>query len=1013
MVNPAKVGSSSGTQAGGSKSPVTLDALKSHCAQKLGVSPDALDGDETLKILKALLEALERAAVPQLTIGEPDLQRLRKAHALDQFNPGEPPTGFEAGKAQIPNAAKSFLVTTPDRTFKLAGSVDEKHLLHRLVSSVGLNPQSLSPAAAGVIRNAIGKNLTNKDNWEKMARALKKVALDEGHLGAPASAPSADASRSSAARAAHSATAAAPTRGPERVALQRSASVPRNLARALGGEPSTRAPSPTPAGGSIRSPFSLRAQEMGSAVNEVALATELAHEIGGGEERRNEIQALLTRARTKDGRLDLEALGSAAREKILANEDHPNHANAQVGRLASSLMKMSTAGRRPVVSPSEAEQEMHLGMAAASLACLGEGGEPLTRKLMSILEKRELGRGREASTSRGAASQKGVHAAPGATPPTRPSSGTGAQASAATPRGATNTTPGAAPTQPAPKGAPVTGASRVAPSRASSRAGEDDAAQVAEKLVDTLLPGGTQPERDQLRQTLQGHVTAAITPEGFDRAQLTHHILDALIADKSHFHSTQAQNLKTTLQAAQQMGPNVAERIAHDAAGAVIGMLTADGQSKVGDINNYLGTLRTRPLQAPPPPPGGPAPGAAVAPITVGMLPAELTAKYSPEMLERACEAAAGFGVGKDASHGADVVRELADVFSRSWRASGPAGPGGPEPHRVVQNSLRKLVDQGLVPPTELQQFMDFANAATQRLQGAQAALQGIAAEQAQLQQTLAAHGGANPTADQRAHPERQNAEARLQQLAQHQQMYTQQAMNEQQSLHALMNKALTPLVLYASDPVNYAEQVKKMNEAAQGAQVPNANPEVDPIKDSIRFQRAMNCAAILSDKSLSVEDMIFLFMMWFVAGTDRERELKMQQIVELDQRDSGFRAQREAVQKELNKNGEELKNISEEVKNTQKQIELGEGIKTGVDLTPQRNRLEELKVKESMLTRTQNDLKVQNEKLGADLDRAPQSRELKFMELRYLDQTRENIINMVRSMLEEMGRNVQQIWRQ
>lgn len=59
----------------------------------------------------------------------------------------------------------------------------------------------------------------------------------------------------------------------------------------------------------------------------------------------------------------------------------------------------------------------------------------------------------------------------------------------------------------------------------------------------------------------------------------------------------------------------------------------------------------------------------------------------------------------------------------------------------------------------------------------------------------------------------------------------------------------------------------------------------VNPEQLTIQQRRAVKCGEILADPALTIEDKIFLFMMWFVAFSDEEREKKLQELVQMDRK--------------------------------------------------------------------------------------------------------------------------------
>jgi hypothetical protein len=191
----------------------------------------------------------------------------------------------------------------------------------------------------------------------------------------------------------------------------------------------------------------------------------------------------------------------------------------------------------------------------------------------------------------------------------------------------------------------------------------------------------------------------------------------------------------------------------------------------------------------------------------------------------------------------------------------------------------------------------------------------------------------------------------------------------------------------------------------------PNDNPE----DMTLQQQRALKCSAILADPSLSIEDKIFLFMMWFVAFTDREREKQLEDIVGMDSR----QAQRsEAIEKQRQKEKSqrmELARATEDLRGAQKEREAakaGPGGENSDAYKDANRRCEEAEGKVKGSRERIDEINADINKMRRDSDSAPQSREVKFTELQRLSQLRDNILNMARSIMETSNRNIEKVFR-
>lgn len=181
-------------------------------------------------------------------------------------------------------------------------------------------------------------------------------------------------------------------------------------------------------------------------------------------------------------------------------------------------------------------------------------------------------------------------------------------------------------------------------------------------------------------------------------------------------------------------------------------------------------------------------------------------------------------------------------------------------------------------------------------------------------------------------------------------------------------------------------------------------------------YQRRANMLGdILADSSLCIEDKIFFFMMWFVAFADEEREKKMEELIQMDRRQAELAELKDQTNNELQSmygtrktqraehrqatdhlqrlQGKDPPASPEELAQAQQMVE-----QTAANVGESQDRITELETRLQQLKR--------------DADELPKSREVKFMELERLNQLRDKIMNMARSILENSNRNIEKIFR-
>jgi hypothetical protein len=190
--------------------------------------------------------------------------------------------------------------------------------------------------------------------------------------------------------------------------------------------------------------------------------------------------------------------------------------------------------------------------------------------------------------------------------------------------------------------------------------------------------------------------------------------------------------------------------------------------------------------------------------------------------------------------------------------------------------------------------------------------------------------------------------------------------------------------------------------------------PDAPHPDDSITMQRAKACSLILSDRSLSIEDKIFLFMMTFLSFTDRERADKLNEIASMDKLQS-LRAQKiERKNREGKSQGEELVKARNELRDANSALasaKTTDGDGSPAAMEAQR-KVDDVSAKVKGCQGAVENIRVDIDRLQRESDSAPQSHEVKFTELQRLSQLRDNILNMARSMMDTSNRNIEKVFR-
>jgi hypothetical protein len=179
-----------------------------------------------------------------------------------------------------------------------------------------------------------------------------------------------------------------------------------------------------------------------------------------------------------------------------------------------------------------------------------------------------------------------------------------------------------------------------------------------------------------------------------------------------------------------------------------------------------------------------------------------------------------------------------------------------------------------------------------------------------------------------------------------------------------------------------------------------------------IQLERAEACAAVLNDPALSIQDKIFLFMMLYASYSDREREAKLKELNDLDEKKAKWDRDKDAMEVTRSDRKKALDTAKEKAATLQTEVDQLRKTEPGSQKLAEKekelNTANETVVKkgEAYDTAVNDYEKRQNEFDGS------KNRETMFLELQRVSQWRDQIMQMARSLLEETNRLIERIWR-
>ena len=188
----------------------------------------------------------------------------------------------------------------------------------------------------------------------------------------------------------------------------------------------------------------------------------------------------------------------------------------------------------------------------------------------------------------------------------------------------------------------------------------------------------------------------------------------------------------------------------------------------------------------------------------------------------------------------------------------------------------------------------------------------------------------------------------------------------------------------------------------------------LNPQNLTIQQRRAIKCGEILADPALTIEDKIFLFMMWFVSFADQEREKKMEELVMMDRDHARLQRARDDLHSQLKSQESNLDNhatLKAQAEETVRGLKEA-GKVDSPEMKEAEAKLETYSGNVRECEQKVKKLEFQLNALSRKEDSAPKSRETLFMEIERMNQMRDKIMNMARSILENSNRNIEKVFR-
>ncbi|MBI4821577.1 MAG: hypothetical protein HY791_35275 [Deltaproteobacteria bacterium] len=231
--------------------------------------------------------------------------------------------------------------------------------------------------------------------------------------------------------------------------------------------------------------------------------------------------------------------------------------------------------------------------------------------------------------------------------------------------------------------------------------------------------------------------------------------------------------------------------------------------------------------------------------------------------------------------------------------------------------------------------------------------------------------------------------------------------------------------------PTMWNAQPEVAGMGTAGVLGPSHPRDADPARQSMYAQRTAVIGSILNDPSLSIEDKIFLFMMWFAAFADKEREAKMKEIVDLDKIDQKRRNDMDRANRERTAMYASKRDLTTAADGIEKELTKLKGqLSATIDPTADTaeakasragasGKVEELEKQLGEAKDKVNEAQTKINRLSEEYDtlknatnQAPKSREILLFELDRITQLRGSIMDMARHFLEDSTRRIKEIMR-